>query len=144
MDDLAVTPELTIAGPEITFRFSRSGGPGGQHVNTTETRVELLWDVAGSPSLNEDQRARLLEALAGRLDGAGLLRIVAGETRSQTENRARALRRLVLLVAAALQPRKTRRPTRPSAAAKSERLARKRQRAETKRRRRGGGDGEEG
>jgi len=138
VEDLVVTPELTIQGQELALRFSRAGGPGGQHVNTTATRVELVWNVAASTSLSEAQRARLLEALAGRLDASGTLRIVAGETRSQHENRDRALRRLVTLVAAALAPRKERRPTQPSAAAQAARLAKKRQRAETKRRRRVG------
>ncbi len=143
MDDVVVSPDLTIPGGELALRFSRSGGPGGQHVNVTASRVELLWDVAGSGALTDDQRARLLSALASRLDGTGVLRIVVEDTRSQHENRARAMARLATVVAAALRPRKPRRPTRPSAAAREERLAAKRRRGEIKRSRRaspGGGD----
>ncbi len=136
MDDLLISPELTIPAAELMFRFSRAGGPGGQHVNTTASRVELIWDVSSSVALTEDQRARLLAALAGRLDATGALRIVADETRSQHENRTRARARLAALLAAALRPKTPRRPTRPSVAARAARLARKRQRAETKRRRR--------
>ncbi|MCE7939630.1 MAG: aminoacyl-tRNA hydrolase, partial [Chloroflexi bacterium CFX6] len=104
MDDVVVSPDLTIPGGELALRFSRSGGPGGQHVNVTASRVELLWDVAGSGALTDDQRERLLSALASRLDGTGVLRIVVEDTRSQHENRARAMARLATVVAAALRP----------------------------------------
>lgn len=137
MSDIPVNPHLTIPPAELAFRFSRSGGPGGQHVNTSSTRVELIWDVVNSPTLSDTQRARVLAHLAGRIDGEGVLHLTVEETRSQLENRERAEARLGELVAAALRPRKTRRPTKPSAAAKERRLAAKRRRAEVKRGRRG-------
>src|SRR5512135_2338893 len=90
-DGLIVSGNLSIPAAELSFRYSRSGGPGGQHVNRTETRVELLFDVAHSPSLSEGQRGRLLERLAGRLDRDGILHIVSSATRSQLENRADAV-----------------------------------------------------
>ena len=143
MDDVIVSAELTIPAHEIAFRFSRAGGPGGQHVNTTDSRVELLWGVAGSTALSEDLRARVIDALGGRVDGTGVLRIVVDTTRSQHENRARAVARLVALVAAALRPAKIRRPTRPGPGARAERLAEKRRRSEIKRDRRAPRGGED-
>jgi len=141
VDDVVVTPELTIPGGELSVRFSRSGGPGGQHVNTSATRVELLWNVAGSNALSGDQRARLLDRLARRLDGEGNLRIVVDSTRSQFDNRLLAVERLRVLLAAALRPRRVRRPTAPTAEARKRRLAAKRLRAETKRMRQTPEDG---
>jgi ribosome-associated protein len=133
MDDLFVTPDLTVPASELAVRFSRSGGPGGQHVNTASTRVELVWNVAMSLAPSEAQRVRILEGLASRLDGDGNLRVVVEETRSQHDNRERALARLRTLVAHALRPRRVRRPTSPTAASRERRLARKRRRAEVKR-----------
>ncbi len=121
---------------ELHFRYSRSGGPGGQHVNRTETRVELLFDVAHSPSLSEGQRARLLEHLSGRLDRDGLLHIVSSTTRSQAENRADAIARFQALVHSALRPRKKRLATGPTVAGRERRLRGKSQRSEAKARRR--------
>lgn len=129
---LTISPELTIPLAELRFRFSRSGGPGGQHVNRTETRVELLFDVAGSPSLSEAQRARIMRRLAGHIDGAGVLRVVSSATRSQIENRADAVARFRALLSAALRRRRPRIPTRPSAAAHERRLTAKRERAGVK------------
>jgi ribosome-associated protein len=129
---LAISVELAIPLAELHFRFSRSGGPGGQHVNRSETRVELLFDVARSPSLTEAQRARILHRLAGYIDGTGVLRVVSTATRSQAENRADAMARFRALVSAALRRRKRRIPTRPSAAARERRLAEKRTRAGVK------------
>jgi ribosome-associated protein len=133
---LEVSAELRIPLAEVSFQASRSGGPGGQHVNTSATRVELWWDVAGSPSVTEAQRRRLLARLATRLDGTGRLRIVATNSRSQLRNREAALERLREVVADALEVPKVRRPTRPSRAAKAARLDAKRRRAATKRERR--------
>lgn len=145
MDDIVVSPELTIPAGELSERFSRSGGPGGQHVNVTASRVELLWSVAASAALTDAQRARLLAALASRLDGDGVLRIVVVATRSQQQNRALAAKRLAAVVAAALRPRKSRRATRPTAAAREERLAAKRRRGDVKRARQAPpGEGAEG
>ena len=142
MDDLWVDGDLTIPASELELRFARSGGPGGQHVNTTETRVLLRWNLLRSTALTADQRRLLLTVLAARLDGEGNLQVVASETRSQLENRRRALLRLRALLQAALLPPKPRKPTRPKRAAKEERLADKRRRAELKTLRRGERGGE--
>lgn len=133
MDGIRVSKSLVIAPGEVQVRFSRSGGPGGQNVNTRETRVEALFDVAGSPSLGPRQRARILERLAGKLDGEGQLRVVASDERSQGQNRELAVSRLVDLLAEALRPDPPiRRPTRPSRAATTRRLDEKRARGRLK------------
>ena len=141
-DLVVISAELAIPPAELHFRFSRSGGPGGQHVNRSETRVELLFDVAGSPSLNEAQRGRLLRRLAGYIDGEGVLHIVSSVTRSQAGNRADAVARFQALVAAALRQRKRRVATRPTGASRERRLAGKRQRGQVKRTRRKVGRGD--
>jgi ribosome-associated protein len=133
---LEITPDLLLPSSELEFRASRSGGPGGQHVNTSSTRIEVWWDIATSPALTDEQRARLLHRLATRLDGEGRLRIVASESRSQLRNRQAATDRLREIVAAALVVAKPRKRTRPSRAAKAARLEAKRRRAATKRERR--------
>jgi ribosome-associated protein len=133
---LRVTPAVEIPLAELAFQASRSGGPGGQHVNTSSTRVELWWDLLASPSLTEAERARVRRNLANRLTAGGQLRVVSGATRSQARNRVLALERFRELVARALAVPKRRRPTRPSRAVKERRLAEKRQRGERKRQRR--------
>lgn len=133
---LDISPELRLPLSELDVRASRAGGPGGQHVNTSSTRVELWWDVAGSRALSEEQRQRLLARLAGRLDRTGRLRVVEGGSRSQLRNRQAATERLTRLVAEALRIPKTRKRTRPSRAAKAARLEAKRRRAAVKRERR--------
>lgn len=133
---LEVSPELRIPLAELDFRASRSGGPGGQHVNTSSTRVELSWDVAGSPSLTPAQRDRLLRRLASRLDGTGRLRLVSSASRSQLRNREDATERLRAIVAEGLLVPKPRKRTKPSRAAKAARLESKRRRSATKRDRR--------
>ena len=135
-NDLVVTPELRIPLWELDYRASRSGGPGGQHVNTSSTRIELWWDISGSPSLSAEQRAQLLQRLGARLDTSGRLRLVSSGSRSQLRNRQDVTERLAALVAAALAPRKRRKPTRPSRAAKAARLDAKRRQASKKQRRR--------
>jgi ribosome-associated protein len=130
---LEVAFDLRLPLAELEFRASRSGGPGGQHVNTSSTRVELWWDVANSPTLSDEQRRRLLDRLATRLDGNGRLRVVAGGSRSQLRNREEATERLWQMVAAALVVPKARKRTRPSRAAKAGRLEDKRRRAAVKR-----------
>jgi ribosome-associated protein len=134
---LTINPELSIPLSELDYQASRSGGPGGQHVNTSSTRVEVRWDVAGSPSLTPEQRDQLLERLRPRLDSTGALRLVSSSTRSQLRNRDDVTERLREVVAAALAVRKRRKPTKPSRAAKAARLEAKRRRAVTKQRRRG-------
>jgi ribosome-associated protein len=122
---------------ELEMRFTRSGGPGGQHVNTSSTRAEVVFDVAGSPTLSDAERARALRRLSSRLDGDGRLRIVAQDERSQLRNRELALRRLAELMRASLAPpAPPRRPTRPSRAAQARRVAGKRRAGEVKRLRR--------
>ncbi|MGH7579484.1 MAG: alternative ribosome rescue aminoacyl-tRNA hydrolase ArfB [Gemmatimonadales bacterium] len=133
---LEINPALLLPLSELDYRATRSGGPGGQHVNTSSTRIEVWWDVATSPTLTDAQRSRLLARLAPRLDAAGRLRIVASESRSQLRNREAATERLRNLVAGALKVPKPRKRTRPSRAAKAARLEAKRRRAATKRERR--------
>lgn len=133
---IRVTPAVAIPLAELSFRASRSGGPGGQHVNTSSTRIELWWDARTSPSLREDQRAQVLARLSTRLTADGLLRIVASETRSQAQNRELAIERLQEILARALAVTKRRKATRPSRAAKERRLTEKKQRGARKRERR--------
>ena len=136
MGFLEVSPDLRVPLAELEFRASRSGGPGGQHVNTSSTRVEVTWDVAGSPALSEEQRQRLLARLASRLDGTGRIRLVSSSTRSQLRNREDVTERLREVVAQALVVPKARKRTRTPRAAKAARLENKRRRAATKRDRR--------
>ena len=127
-----VTPEVAIPLSELEFRASRSSGPGGQGVNTTDSRVELRFDLAGSPSLPPDARARALRRLATRVDASGALRVVAQAQRSQLANRRAATERFAELLAGALATPRTRRPTRRTRAAELRRLEAKRRRAATK------------
>ena len=133
---LRVTPTCVIRLDELDWRFSASGGPGGQHVNTANTRAEVRFDIAGSPSLGPRQRARLLERLGPEV------RVVASDERSQLRNRELALERLRSRLADGLHVERPRRATKPTKAAKEKRLEAKRHRSETKRRR-GRGDFDE-
>lgn len=133
---LEVTPRVRIPLAELVYRASRSSGPGGQHVNTSSTRIEVVWDVAGSAALADDERTRLLARLDRRLDSAGRLRLVAGEFRSQLRNREAVTERLRALVGAALAVPKRRKRTRLPAATKAARLEAKRRRSAIKRTRR--------
>lgn len=133
---LEITPALLLPLAELEYRATRSGGPGGQHVNTSSTRIEVWWDLRSSPTLTDEQRGRLLERLAGRLDSEGRLRLVASDSRSQLRNREAATERLRELVASALAVRKPRKRTKPSRAAKAARLEAKRRRSAVKRDRR--------
>jgi len=124
---------IVVPEDELTERFSRSSGPGGQSVNTTDSRVELRWDVAASDVLADWQRERLLARLAGRLVD-GRLSVVASEQRSQLQNRQAARERMGQLVAEAMRPPPPpRRPTKPTRGAKERRLAGKRHRSDVKR-----------
>jgi ribosome-associated protein len=132
-DGLRVTGSVVIPADELRFRFSRSGGPGGQNVNTRDTRVELVFDVASSSALGPRQRARALDRLGPRLDSEGRLRVVAADERSQVRNRELALERLRLILAGALRPDPpVRRPTRPTRGSDEARLAAKRARSRLK------------
>jgi ribosome-associated protein len=128
--------DFQIPDAEISFRATRSGGPGGQHVNQTSTRVEVRWQVTTSPSLTEAQRESLLEKLSSRIDSRGFIRVVAEERRSQLRNREAAVARLNELVRAALIRPKPRKKTKPSAAARRKRLEAKRKRSIQKQQRR--------
>jgi ribosome-associated protein len=128
--DLVVTPTLRIPLDELGWRFTGSGGPGGQHANTSNTRVELVWDIGASAAPGPRQRAVLLERLGP------VVRVVAADERSQLRNRDLALERLRAKVAAALRIKPPRRPTRPTRGSQERRLQAKRQHADRKRQRR--------
>ena len=133
---LRIDSTLTIPESELSWRFSRSSGPGGQGVNTADSRAELIWDVAGSAAVSALQRERLLERLGSRLVD-GVLTVTASEHRAQLRNRDAALARLAALVAEALRPPSpSRRPTRPSRGARERRLDAKKRRTDVKRLRR--------
>ena len=139
---LAITPALSIPRAELTYRATRAGGPGGQHVNTSSTRVELTWDAASSPSLSDEQRERVLTRLGRRIDSAGVLRMTDASTRSQHRNRERVTERFAEVVAGAFVERKKRKPTKVPRAAKEARLDQKKKRAQTKKLRGPVGPGE--
>jgi len=135
-DDLRLADGTIIPGREIELSFARSGGPGGQHVNTSATKVEVRFDVAGSPSLDATQKRRISAALGGRMTDDGVLVLQASEYRSQARNREAALARLRTLLSSALRPPRPRRRTRVPGASKRSRLESKRRRSERKRLRR--------
>lgn len=137
---LEVDASLAIPRWELEYRASRAGGAGGQHVNTSSTRIELLWNVARSTALDDAQRARVSARLATRIDGEGWLRVVSSARRSQQQNREAADARLAELVRGALVVQKRRRPTKPTRASKEARIRAKRKRSETKRMRRDDAD----
>ena len=132
-EPIFITQDLAVPPAELQYRFTRSGGPGGQNVNRTSTQVELTFDVLHSPSLNDEQRARIIRALRRRIDSGGVLHVVSHSTRSQLENREDATRRFADLLAAALKPVTPRKRTRPGRAAAEKRMESKKKRAETKR-----------
>jgi ribosome-associated protein len=133
VDDVRVGPTVTIPAAELTWRFSRSSGAGGQHVNTTDSRVELTWDLERTTALTEQQRSRARRRLGPSLVD-GTLTVAASERRSQLRNREAAMERLAHLVATAIEPPPPpRRPTKPSRGAQQRRLDSKKRRGETKR-----------
>jgi ribosome-associated protein len=129
-DELRVAPGVAVAAAELNWRFSASGGAGGQHVNTSNTRAEVIWDIAGSPSLPDHLRERLTARLGP------VVAVVASDRRSQIRNRELALSRLQARVQAALEERRPRRPTRPTPASRRRRLDDKHRRSGLKRSRR--------
>jgi ribosome-associated protein len=135
-DALPVTRHLAIPRAELETKATRAGGPGGQHVNTSSTRIELRWNVRASRALDDALRDRLLERLATRLDADGTLRIVASEHRSQRQNRDAAEARLAALVRAATAVPKRRKPTKPTRASVARRIEGKRRQSEKKQTRR--------
>jgi ribosome-associated protein len=135
-DELRVTDRVSIPAGELSWRFSRSGGPGGQGVNTADSRVELSWDLDASVALPDDLKDRARRRLGKRLVD-GVLTIAASEHRAQLRNREAAEARLAALLADAIKPPPPpRRPTRPSKGAKERRIAAKKRRGEIKRLRR--------
>jgi len=138
-EDLIVTRALVVPAAELSERFSRSSGPGGQGVNTADSRVELSFDLASSPSVPEWLRSRMLARLRRRLVD-GVLTVAASEHRAQLQNRAAARERLArLLRDAAAAPPPVRRATKPTRGSQERRIAAKKRRAQTKQGRRGGG-----
>jgi len=140
---IPIDARTAIPEEELRLVASRSGGPGGQHVNKVSSRVTLYFDVAASPSLTEAQKERLRARLGSRMSRAGVLRVVCQQSRSQAANREGAVRRFADLLRVALKPRRRRRETRVPPAERRRRLETKRRRSEVKRRRsRPGPDGE--
>jgi ribosome-associated protein len=134
---LVITASVSVPEAELSWRFSRSSGPGGQSVNTTDSRAELSFDVERSPSLPAHLRSRVLARLAGRLVD-GVVTVAASEQRSQLQNREAAEQRLAQLLREALAPPPPpRRPTKPTRGSKERRLAGKRRRSDVKRGRQG-------
>jgi ribosome-associated protein len=129
---LKITEALGIPLAELHFQFSRSGGPGGQHVNRSATQVELTFDVANSPSLHEAQRARILAKLKTYIDTRGTLHLSSQTTRSQHRNRAEVIERFQRLLQQALYIPRRRVPTRPPPKVKEQRLAEKRRKSSIK------------
>jgi ribosome-associated protein len=140
MEDLVVTPRVTIPGGELALAFSRSGGPGGQNVNKVASKVELRWNPTTSAALDADERAWLLARLQSRLTSDGTLIVTSTATRDQLKNRDDATTKLTLIVRAALDRPKPRKPTKISRGAKRRRVADKRHHAERKRNRSGKDD----
>lgn len=132
-DALHVRPGVQIPQSELKLSFSRSGGPGGQNVNTRSTKVEVSFDIAASTAIGPRLKARALEVLAGRLDSEGCLRVVASDARTQAANRTAALHRLAAILADAMAPPPPpRRATRPSRAARERRLESKKRQSRRK------------
>ena len=139
-EDLIVSRVFVIPASDLSERFSRSSGPGGQGVNTADSRVELSFDLARSPAVPEWLRARMLRRLGSRLSD-GVLRVTASEHRAQLQNRAAARERMArLLRDAAAAPPPIRRPTKPTRGSKERRIAGKKRRGQTKQGRRGDWD----
>jgi ribosome-associated protein len=129
---ITINEQLSVPRAELEYRATRSGGPGGQHVNTSSTRIELTWNVSTSPSLSDEQRARLMEKLATRIDSEGVLRLVAAGSRSQHQNREEVTKRFADTLARALRVPKARKRTKVPKGVKEERLREKKKRSETK------------
>lgn len=135
-EPIEVNRDLRIGADELRWRFSRAGGPGGQGVNTTDSRVQLSWDITASPALSDAQRSRLLAVLRNRLT-SGVLTVTAADYRSQRRNRDGAIQRLAAIVREALAPPpRTRRPTGPTPGSVERRIGAKRRRSQIKRWRR--------
>jgi ribosome-associated protein len=141
-DDLIVNARVTIPAAELEFTATRASGPGGQHVNTSDTRIQLRWNAVESQALTDLQRQRVLAALASRLTTAGDLILACDTHRSQRRNRDEVAGRLAALLRAALVPPRPRRPTRPTASSRQKRLDQKKRHGAVKRTRGRSGDDE--
>ncbi len=130
---IEIQEDLSIPEDEVTFAFSRSGGPGGQNVNKVSTRATLYFDVRNSPSLSEERKTLIMERLAGRIDKEGVLRVVSQRYRTQGENREETVRRFAELLRGALEIKRARKKTRTPFSAHRERLEKKKKRSEVKR-----------
>lgn len=134
-----MTETVRIPRAELKVRATRASGPGGQGVNTTSSRVELLWNPSTSRALSDAQRSRVLQRLGRLFDASGNVRIVCDVTRSQTQNRTLAVERLSTILRAALHVPKKRKATRPTKGSREARLANKKRRSTQKAERRGKG-----
>jgi ribosome-associated protein len=132
MADVQITRSVSVPEEELEVQFARSGGPGGQHANTSSTKVELRFDVDGSRALSEGQKARIRSRLGNRITKDGVLVLQSSEYRSQTRNREAVLARFANLLGDALRPTKQRKKTRPSRASKERRLEAKRRTGQKK------------
>jgi len=130
---IVIDATVRVPEEEIRFAASRSSGPGGQHVNKASTRITLFFDVRNSPSLTAEQRRRILQRLATRISGEGILRVASQRHRSREANRRAALERFAELMRGALEEQPPRTATRPSRASREQRLREKKARAEIKR-----------
>ena len=139
-DAIRVTQTVAIPRSELVVRATRSGGPGGQHVNTSSTRIEITWDVTRTRALTDDERTRVMARLGSRVSDEGTVRVVASDSRSQRQNRERAETRLSDLIRRALAVPKARKRTRVPRGAVEARLEDKRRLRERKRQRRWKGD----
>ena len=140
MQDLVITPRLTIPSGELSIQFARSGGSGGQNVNKVSSKVDLRWDLASSASVTDEDRAWLLQKLRSKLTADGVLIITSTLTRDQIKNREDAESKLTLIVRTALDRPKQRKPTKVSKGAKRRRVADKRHKSEIKKNRSGPAD----
>jgi ribosome-associated protein len=139
-DGIRVTPTVVIPRSELVIRATRSGGPGGQHVNTSSTRIEITWDVLRSRALSDEERQRVVARLGARVSDEGSVRVVASDSRSQRQNRERAEARLGDLIRRARAVPRARKRTRVPRGAVEARLESKRRLGERKRQRRWKGD----
>lgn len=135
-DPIEISAGVLVPHEELILRASRSSGPGGQHVNTSSTRIELVWDIASSPSIDDDMRARLMQRLSNRVDSSGKIRLVAQSERSQLRNRDAVIERFGKMIRGALVEQKLRKATKPTKASKRKRIEAKKHRAAVKQQRR--------
>ena len=131
-NNIVINSHTAIPSSELTFRFSRSGGPGGQNVNKLETKVELLFDVAHSAGLTDEQKQRIFSREKNRIDADGMLRVTSQESRSQFENRETAVEKFIAILAGALAKRKKRVRTGVPKGSREKRIEGKKLRGKTK------------